>query len=149
MERVILIRQSSRSRRLRTSSKAWKVSRDIRQRTWKRMRYRSDRELKSSKDKPYSLENFVISEVLSNQMQVNLDRILCNKDKAFSSFLLCVNSWFSYWPIELLWWNITPPNVFSFRTFRLLWDSTWQSPCCIVKEQDKCNFPEVLFVIKQ
>lgn len=53
-------------------------------------------ELKSSKDKLYSLENFVIFEILSNQMQVNLDQILCNKDKAFFSFPLCVNSWFSY-----------------------------------------------------
>lgn len=48
-------------------------------------------ELKGSKDKLYSLANFVISEVLSNQVQVNLDRILCNKYKAFSSFLPFVN----------------------------------------------------------
>lgn len=48
-------------------------------------------ELKISKDKLYSLENFVIFEILSNQMQVNLDQILCNKNDAFFSFPLCVN----------------------------------------------------------
>lgn len=44
-------------------------------------------ELKSSKDKFHSLENFVISEILSNQMQVNFNRSLCNKDRAFPSFI--------------------------------------------------------------
>lgn len=53
-------------------------------------------ELKSSKDKLYSLGNFVIFEILGHQMQVNLDQILYNKDKAFFSFPLCANSWFSY-----------------------------------------------------
>lgn len=46
-------------------------------------------EFKSSKDKLFSLENFVISEMLNNKMQVDLDRILCNKDKPFSFPSLC------------------------------------------------------------
>lgn len=66
------------------NSRAWKVSRNRKE----RLKHRNNR-WKEANTNIYPLESCIISKILGNQIQVKTDRIPCDKDKEFSSLLLC------------------------------------------------------------